>query len=527
MLPGRFVRLNSLLTMVFLLAGVAPALAEQRLVRVLWDVGQGMVYINASDRTASGHDGFVVPVDAADAAKKNFKPYEHYRGLQKGDYVRLYVVNYNPIAHVWHASSTAQVVAAEPSLIGGILRSTVAGITGGLKLPQALMQAMLDPAPAVADPCEALYKPLEDLTQAANSLDLLVEEATNLAATLGLNVDARKIADIPTQPLFWGEFDNRKAVRLIRTDTAVFGVDFGVKYGRLNTVLNAAGNAVSTVNDKLVAFDRVLTSINTANPSGSCADVAAHRDTVQAFTTGITAEGSPFFLVAGKYAAATKLLKSYTDKLDSINWSDDAVEVIVDKPIVEDGALRLDAVFVSPTAKFTERTQRSLVLKVQTHFPALTISSGVGIHGFQFKTLAITQDTTAAADGTALARGRIAIVDDPKWDQFVPVWIQNVRMVSVGGAGLYATFGTTPDRNIFKNGIAGFSLVIPRWRTAFTGGIIAARGYEEADLKPIVEKFSDSAGFAIKDAALATLPLQGPKWKQAGYFSITFMLVSF
>lgn len=518
----------SLLVVALSLLAAVPAVAEQRLVRVLWDVGRKVVYVQVNDRAKAGHDGFSVPATEDAAHTAGFNKYEDYSVLKRGDRVRLYVVNYNPVAHVWHESSVAEQIAPEPSALAAILKATVTGITGGLATPAfavTLRVGVTDPKLDKPDDlCAALNQPFRALVQAASTLDQTAVKVDGLAAELKLNADATTVTDFPTRPDVWNTFDNKGAWELIRD----FAVKFPGKYSELEKLLDGATAAVLDANSKLIAFDRESTKLSVNNPTAPClADFAENRERVQAFMRFVTAADSSLSLIDTKYRATKKLLGGYEKRLTSPDWSADAVEVIVKEPVVENGALRLDGVFVSPNALFTTRIQRSLVLKVQTHLPALTISSGVAVHGFKFKTLAISQDTSTAADGTVSAKGRIAIVDDPKWDKFVPVWIQNVRLVSFGAAGLYATFGTTPDRNIFKNGIAGFSVVVPRLRAAFTGGIIAARGYEEEDLKPLVAKFSDGSGFAIKDAALATLPLEEPKWKQAGYFSVTFMLVSF
>jgi hypothetical protein len=528
MFPLRHVLARKCLSFVvaLLLLAAAPAFAEQRLVRVLWDVGRKVVYVQVNDRTQAGHDSFSVPATEDAAHTAGFNKYESYAVLKKGDSVRLYVVNYNPVAHVWHESSVAEIIAPEPSLGAAILQSLVAGSTGGLTLPSAWVQSLnvfMAGGRTGSDPCETLYPHLKELTEAAQNLESLVGKVTTEAASSELNAAATKAEKIPIEPLFWNTFDNDTAARLI---PKLLGFDFETKYTKLKTRLDEADAAITTVNTKLLEFDRELIKLNAEQPTGSCADVAKHRDVVQAFMSGITNADSLYTAIDGKYASTKKLLKGYADRL-SADWTADAVEVVVKDPVVEDGALRLDGVFVSPNTAFTARTQRSLVLKVETYFPVLTISSGVAANWFKFKTLAVTQLPSTAADGTVTAKGQIGIVDDPEWDKIVPVWIENFRLFGHGHAGLYFSFGTTPDRNIFQNGIAGLSLVIPKWRASFTGGIIAARGYEEEDLKPLVTKFSGSDDFAIEGVDITKLPMEKPGWKRAGYFSITFMLVSF
>ena len=124
---------RTLLTLALLVAIGRPAFAEQRLVRVIWDVGHRVVYSLTSDRDTAGHDAFVVPINAERAGEMGFKRYEGYQLLRKGDRVRLYVVNYNPVAHVWHESSVAEQILPEPSLVGGLVNAGLLTVTGVLK----------------------------------------------------------------------------------------------------------------------------------------------------------------------------------------------------------------------------------------------------------------------------------------------------------------------------------------------------------------------------------------------------------
>jgi hypothetical protein len=135
--------------------------------------------------------------------------------------------------------------------------------------------------------------------------------------------------------------------------------------------------------------------------------------------------------------------------------------------------------------------------------------------------------TQTAAGGTVSAKNQFLITDDTTWNRLSTVWIQSVRVVRWSDAGLYATFGTTPDRNILKNAIVGGSVYVPRWKTQFTGGVIIARGYLAEDLEPLATQFSDANGFALADVTAATLPLPKPAWQRSPYVSVSFVLAAF
>jgi hypothetical protein len=200
------------------------------------------------------------------------------------------------------------------------------------------------------------------------------------------------------------------------------------------------------------------------------------------------------------------------------------VELVVTNPIGVGGVLRIDGVFTSPDDKFNQTIQRSLVLEIQTRLPALVISSGVAYNGFDFQKLAVVSTTQGTP---AAVKNRLELTDDTSWEPIAPVWLQNIRVAPIGEAGLYATFGTTPDRNIFKNAILGASVVVPRWRTTFTGGFITARGHEAEDLNPVRTQFSDADGFVLADTDLGKLPLPKTRWVKSPYASVSFVLVTF
>jgi hypothetical protein len=94
-------------------------------------------------------------------------------------------------------------------------------------------------------------------------------------------------------------------------------------------------------------------------------------------------------------------------------------------------------------------------------------------------------------------------------------------------AGVYGTFGTTPDRNVFKNAIVGGSVFVARWRTLFTAGVMFARYHEDEDLKPVITRFSDASGFALPDVPATNVSLARPPLHKSFYWSVTFALASF
>src|SRR5437762_2873343 len=122
---------------VALLACAGPVRAEPRLVRIIWDIGQQAVYYRMDPRTNVGHDVFVVPDDALHAGNMRFIRQTATAFLRKGDHVRIYVVNYNSVSHVWHESSVIEQVALSPSLVGPLLNALTLAVSGLVKVPAA------------------------------------------------------------------------------------------------------------------------------------------------------------------------------------------------------------------------------------------------------------------------------------------------------------------------------------------------------------------------------------------------------
>lgn len=520
-------RLRAYLGALVILAVAAPAVADPRLVRVIWDVGEGAIYSKVEIRTKTGYDAVVLPAsNAPDALKEaGFVAVEETNAiLKKGDRVRLYIVNYNSVAHVWHDSSTIEAVQSDPSLVGALLSAALTGLGGGKAFPAAglvFSAAAGAVAVAVAPACQQLNSKLSTLLDGAEAVEAAGSKVLLHTRTAELKATGEELAEVPTKPTFWMTYANTTAWNLILEDPKVFGRDFAADFKDLGDTVAKYEEAVKKSYAAILDFDGTL--MKTANPA-VCKPLSDQRDNLQGFIKGVTSSDSPVSQVAASYRAAATLWKDYRRKLSGWN---DVQEMSLKDPVPAEAVVRVDAVFASPNPKFSARARKSAALKVRTFFPVLTISSGVGANRFDFKKLQVIQ-TIGTADSATVAKNKIEIVDDTTWDPITPVWTQNVRIGAAPDAGLYATFGTTPDRNIFKNAIVGASVVVPRWRTAFTVGMIAAKGHEEKDLEDVAAQFTDpSTGLMIKDSDVSKLPVIAPRWKASPYVSITFMLVSF
>jgi hypothetical protein len=528
---GRLTRLSAL---VFALWSVAvPALAGPRLVRVIWDVGRGAVFYREFPETERGQDSFAVPENAAEAASKKFALMTSTDILRKGDRVRLYVVNYNPVSHVWHESSTVEQIEEAPSRVGPLLNALALALTGAAPAPSAnftiMAQERAAPPPPQGCPLGDVQTALDQLSTSATEVGQATAALVKEADDKDLTTAAKKLAALPTHRVMWATFDDRAAWDAVRYNTQVFGLDFEAQFGALEAQIKDAKSRINSANARVLDLDRAIAALPLLQ--GNCLEIAKshleRRTRIVAFLRETAGPESPFREVVARYDAAQSTWELYVSKLRDAGWTAEAIELVVKDPIKQDVVLRVDAAFASPDKEFVERTQRSLVLGVQPDIPFLVISSGIALNGFDFKKLQVAKTAVTGSDGVVSAKDKFQTVADTSWNRIVPIWLENIRLMKLPRAGIYGTFGTTPDRNIFKNAIVGGSVYVPKWRTAFTVGTLFARGYVQDDLDPVIKEFSDPSGFALGDVTADNVPLPSPSFHPSLFVAATFKLLGF
>ena len=530
---------RSTLVLFIVAASAVSAYADPRLVRVIWDVGKGTTYYRVDALTATGTDQFVVPAGAQDAIDKRFEVARD-AFLRKGDRVRVYVVNYNGVSHVWHESSVVEQIAQDASLVGPLLNALTLAITGVAALPTKVVPLLRD-APHVADRSDcslnAVTNELRNLRASAAALGDAAKSLVEQADNAGLATDAKKIAAVPANEYLRNIFDNAEAWHAITTNNQVYGKDFVAAFADITKAIQGdkdkgtkgIQSRIDEVNNAQLTLDRAIAWA--APPLGPCTELLknliAQRDNVAAFVSEVAGESSVLRDVLAKYQAASAAWALFKRKLLDHKWRDDAIELIVKEPVKAESVLRIDAAFTSTDKNLQERMQRNVVLGVEPYVPRLVISSGIAGHGFKFKKLEVVKTTVTAADETVAAKSILRTTEDTTWQRLVPVWLEHIRLGQSGDWGTYATFGTTPDRNIFRNGIVAVSAYRPRWRTVLSVGALFARGYEQKDLQPVIEEFSDANGLALADVSSTNVPLPDIRWRKSLFVSVSFGLVTF
>ena len=517
------------------------AYADPQLVRVIWDVGKGMTYYRAEPMTFQGQDTFTVPAGVMEAINQKFV-LTTGAFLRKGDRVRIYVVNYNGVSHVWHDSSVMEQVAEGPSLVGPLLNALTLAITGVGKLPIAGISSFnltsrTDLSLPPSSPCQfpEITKALETLQDKAKSLGQAADDLVALAKKPDLALASRKLAAVPTNGELWRIFDNQAAwdalIAMMKRD-GVFTTDFDTDFKPLAEDIKEMQGPVDAVNAAQVAFDqRVALYPPFPRLTEECRErlreLVAMRDNALTYVREVAGDGSASREVITRYQSASTMWSLYKRKLLESRWNHDAIEFVLKEPVKAESVLRIDAVFASTDKNVQERIQRNVVLGVEPYVPRLVISSGIAGHGFKFRKLEVVKTTVTAADETVSAKNILRTTEDTTWQRLVPVWLQHIRLGQSGDWGTYATFGTTPDRNIFRNGILGVSAYRPRWRTVVSVGALFARGYEQKHLEPVIEDFSDATGLALADVSSTNVPLPDMKWRKSLFVSVSFGLVSF
>lgn len=546
------------------------AQAGPRLVRIIWDLGQSPpeeLYYKEEPFTETGVRRWVVPPkdEFEDKGIKPFNP-KTETILRKGDQVRVYLVNYNPVSHV-HEKTVVTIVPPAPSTIGAVLNATALALLGGAALPKGMPMAIVEFRPSDSLCRGELAEKVQKLTKRWDHFEAKLRNLRRLA--LGLGANAREIRldalseilpAIPTHEALWSKFDNHKAwytVLGLMMDQAkpkdaeargrkLGNEFFDNQFNKLGiTKIERLARELPTEllkldDDRLSLVEDLNKKLGKQKEKKEFDNARACAKRVKILSENLSKSGEklvPLLKFLGdpnlepvaiitKYKTVRGMYKQYKTKLTEESWAQQAVEITVPTKgvIPEDASVRLDAIFKSPDKESVAKIQRSLVLKVGKHYPLLVIGVGVGFNALDFRKLALVKDPTTDSKGAA--RDRLIIVDDDSYNNIVPVWIQNIKVVELSrGGAFYGTFGTTPDRNIFKDLILGGSFYYSPWRTTFTVGALGAKGSTEEDLEPITELFSDDDGFALGGVKPDNVPM-ADRWQWALYFSVAFTLYS-
>ena len=173
--------------------------------------------------------------------------------------------------------------------------------------------------------------------------------------------------------------------------------------------------------------------------------------------------------------------------------------------------------FVSGSEESRVRITRNLLLVSEHYYPAVFATVGVMgiVSDFDFKVPILAEELNGGGDGVV----RRFDVDDA--DRFGPMNAAFLTHITLGRPmWLYASVGTTADRNIFRNLMVGVSFYIPRWRSAVSVGGIAAQGAREDAIREAAGALTNPVtGLAVGSAS----GLRGTEgWHYRGFLGLSF-----
>jgi hypothetical protein len=144
--------------------------------------------------------------------------------------------------------------------------------------------------------------------------------------------------------------------------------------------------------------------------------------------------------------------------------------------------LVIDLPFRPQDKEATQREYRYLVLQTE-NLPRFFTSLGIAYNQLNFKKLQLVQ--VPPAEGNELTKV-LEVADDQDFRAITGSVLGHVGDgVPLGEfrVPLYFTFGTTPDKNVFRNWILGGSVYLPPIRSVITVGTLLAKGSSEEDIQ--------------------------------------------
>jgi hypothetical protein len=160
------------------------------------------------------------------------------------------------------------------------------------------------------------------------------------------------------------------------------------------------------------------------------------------------------------------------------------------------------------------KASQTFELEVAAKQPLFMASAGVMVQdpgGLAFQKLAVVQEP----NGSGGLQRRLVLQEstDYRWVTALPATHFRVPLACC----LYATIGTTADKNIFKSVVIGPSWYFPKLRSVLTVGGLGAKGTKEKDLQEILDTYAGGNGIVDNGINVAQVPAS-ERW----YWTLTF-----
>ena len=483
-----------------------------RLVRVIWDVGAAeagrpeyyaqAVRLAATDqpfqlprRMRTGYEGFTLFRPAARGRRQRTGEVE----LRRGDRVVLYVTNYNAVSHR-PGKGTVIVPEREIPLAAMALSAFAPALTAGsaaslfvsrhFRSTARLKDADVIYSSVVPTSCQTkTFKVRECVAATARSLQVVRTTLRSLTPDLGvmsaLNAVAQEFPDD-----VWGIFDRERVARRLVTllDDAVLGADgtratYSEFISHVNAALEVIDGHTATVARNLYAID--LTCAIDSDIYAECGNaengVAVLRQgyaSVVEVLDGRQRDRTGIATGLAELRSGLALIEQHRERLSEDGESRSVATLEVSSNFPGGDRVVVEFPFVSRESNSTAQITREVLLASEYHYPPVFATVGVTVlRDFDFKVPILVEELIEARDGVVRHYGVASA------NTFRPVNASFLTHFKLGWPKrLYASVGTTADRNVFTNLMFGGSIYIPKWRAAVSIGGIRARGSTEEDI---------------------------------------------
>ncbi len=528
-----------------LVAGAAEAAPRQ--VRIIWNVGARTACVYTAPL---GSASWWIPGVPVDGSKCPDPPNPEYRlqqkapasnvEVEKGDYVSVFAVHYNPVSYKPRDPKALVVPPEEPEAIavidlitrvfrkGGSLQSLREPVLAFEAKPTACNFATIDRAGACLDEIQnelttlqreaakwtadgwayraaALEDDLKKTPGALMSASGTMDADAWLAGgairqRIGFNPD-EVAAAFSCQPRY--ELTNGKSAER----KSPLG-DICVEDGFVERIRQRA----TTLSARLELFD---ISVGASCAKGNCvsSDLADRRrhmgtayDSVAQLLAGDqkatwSAAGRAIASLSGSFATLAKYRRALR--------AEGASDYFVELPAQNNLGRLATVVFSLPLEGQDGGAQlvHQLTVKVAPDYPRVLASAGamwLPSRGLEFRKLTINQVPATGSDGApALAK---MLQTTGEGGSIRPV----AGLLATGvlvRRPVYATIGTTVDNNIFQTLMAGVSVFIPRWRSSIVAGALMSWGTTDEDLKATIGRYSVN-GVALDGLDVSKVPVE-------------------
>lgn len=509
---------------------------EVSLARLIWDLGRDAVYLPLlkEQLEESQVDEWRLPPRDQNGVPVGYRPMlDGEKFLETGDYVRVYLTNYNPISHT-PETARVTVVEMETPVITSLSSGLVALLSAGVSSPLESAFTVGD-VPEDAKTCkdatnaEGLSGCLDYITlriRGGNRVDSLYSAVERLKPQFTFQkIDGvKRIVDaFPNDA--WGVHD-REAVAAqlaaaLNAQTMPLGSDDPTdSYAELVAHVEREGgrfaSVTKTIGTLFGLFDLALAAADSL-PADDRAELTRRRARLKAEFDLLREEPKSKL---SSFKASLETLCEYDRKLTLMYESDFAADVSPTAQVKENTLVLIEAPLKSTDATEPKKLRYQLALRVADHYPHFFASAGIlfAVPSFDFqkhKFLDLPVAPNPDDEEPAPSFQRTLSMEPTNTHE--PI---SGALLSHFGKRVYFTVGTTVDKNIFKNLILGGTYYVPRYRLVLTGGVIGARGATEQDLADIQGRYIFE-GKIVNGLVLANIP-SGERWHWSGLFAITF-----